>query len=92
MRITNHICDRCGATKEGAVRVDIPFGERKKLVEAATWLSLSCATGYKTNLDLCQNCMESFAKWMSDYCEDWAREKIEEKRHRFDEERKDEAE
>lgn len=56
-----YFCDRCGARKDRCESVDIKNGAR--LVSDVRWISLCSGTGYKRDLDLCKDCLESFKSW-----------------------------
>lgn len=58
-------CDRCGKEKKSENLVNLRIPERKT-VEKVSRVSLCCATGYKFNLDLCDDCLASFRDWFEE--------------------------
>lgn len=56
------MCDRCRREVKPDTKVDILASGKK--VEKVTRLSLDCATKYRLNLDLCEDCLNAFKDWL----------------------------
>lgn len=63
MKETKYICDRCGKMKDKHVRINFPI--KDKIIEDISWITLRSGTGYKRNIDLCDDCIKSFVNWFS---------------------------
>lgn len=65
MKQTTYICDRCGKekVKNEETANEVTFNVQKIKVDHAAWIAIHSKTGYKMNLDLCQECLESFRDW-----------------------------
>lgn len=62
MKKTSYICDRCGKEKTGHVGVNIPFQD--KVIQDVGWVTICSGTGFKRNLDLCEDCIVAFKNWL----------------------------
>ena len=63
MKRITYICNRCGKEKVGHPCVDIPLGER--VINDVGWVRIQSKTGFKRDLDLCEDCLKSFAGWFA---------------------------
>lgn len=65
MKQSVYICDRCGKKKVKTKDIsnEVTFNVRKIIVDHAAWISVHSKTGYEINIDLCQECLESFRDW-----------------------------
>lgn len=57
-----HCCERCGKERPKHVKVDISIDDY--ICRDAGWIALRCGSGYERDIDLCEECMKEFAKWL----------------------------
>lgn len=61
MKNIEYYCDRCGKLKEGHPVTVISVGDKE--IRDVGWIQLHSATGFIKDLDLCEDCLNSFKGW-----------------------------
>lgn len=62
MKTSFYYCDRCGGVKKKTDKIGIHVA--RKNISDIRWLQIRSGTGYKRDLDLCQNCLDEFKRWI----------------------------
>lgn len=70
MKAIKYYCDRCGNLKEGHPKTTILVGDKD--VRDVGWVQIWSATGFTKDLDLCEDCLNSFKSWFD--CKNWFKE------------------
>lgn len=61
IKTNGYICDRCGKTKEKGASINMPF--RDRIIDSVGWIDICSKSGYKRDVDLCQDCLNDFNRW-----------------------------